>query len=38
MRLKAEAAFRNCARLADDSTVRIAFVERANSVRPHTLV
>ena len=38
MRLKAEAAFRNCARLADDTTTRIAFVERANSVRPHTLV
>ena len=38
LRLKAEAAFRNCARLADEPSTRIAFVERANSVRPHTIV
>jgi serine/threonine-protein kinase PknG len=38
LRLKAEAAFRNCARLADETSTRIAFVERANSVRPHTIV
>jgi serine/threonine-protein kinase PknG len=38
LRLKAEAAFRNCARLADETASRIAFVERANSVRPHTIV
>jgi serine/threonine-protein kinase PknG len=38
LRLKAEAAFRNCARLADETASRIAFVERANAVRPHTIV
>jgi serine/threonine-protein kinase PknG len=38
LRQKAEAAFRNCARLADEAASRIAFVERANSVRPHTVV
>jgi serine/threonine-protein kinase PknG len=38
LRHRAEAAFRNCARLADGATSRIAFVERANAVRPHTLI
>jgi serine/threonine-protein kinase PknG len=38
LRHRAEAAFRHCARLADGAVSRIAFVERANAVRPHTLV
>jgi serine/threonine-protein kinase PknG len=38
LRQKAEAAFRTCARLAEEAATRIAFVERANSVRPHTIV
>jgi serine/threonine-protein kinase PknG len=38
LRHRAEAAFRNCARLADHPSSRIAYVERANAVRPHTIV
>lgn len=38
MRRWAEAAYRACARLTDDPAMRIAYVDRANMVRPRTLV
>ncbi len=38
MRARAEAALRACARLSEHGPVRIAFVDRANAVRPRTLV
>jgi len=38
MRARAEAALRACARLSDDARARIGFVDRANAVRPRTLV
>ena len=38
MRQRAEAALRACARLSGGDGARIAFVDRANQVRPRTLV
>ena len=38
MRQRAEAALRACARLSADTAARIAYVDRANAVRPRTLV
>ncbi len=38
LRQRAEAALRVCARLSDNALARAAYVDRANSVRPRTLV
>ena len=38
LRRRAEAALRACARLAPDAAARIAFVDRANAVRPRSWI
>ncbi len=38
LRGRAEAALRACARLSDSTSARIAYVDRANAVRPRTLL
>ena len=38
LRRRAEAALRSCARLAEDAETRVSYVDRANAVRPRTLV
>ena len=38
LRSRAEAALRTCARLSEEAGQRIAYVDRANSVRPRTLL
>jgi serine/threonine-protein kinase PknG len=38
LRGRAEAALRACARLSDTAAARIAYVDRANAVRPRTLL
>ncbi len=38
LRGRAEAALRACARLSDSAAARIAYVDRANAVRPRTLL